>query len=90
MYTSLKGLMYSKTLCLIFSVNSDSSSFSSKRILSRCCISSFIAEIETYFSPDIKSVNLATGERAAFIDSRTMESCHVGIKCVVFYPHLKP
>ena len=50
---------------------------------------SFIAKIETYFLPDIKSVNYATGDKAAFTDSRTMVSCHVEIKCVVFLSSFK-
>ena len=56
---------------------------------SRCHISGFIAEIETYFSPDTKLVNSETGDRAAFTDSRTMVSCLFGIKYVVFLSSLK-
>ena len=81
--------VYSNLRCLIFLSIQISSSFSCKRVSSRCHINGFVAEIETYFSPDIKSVNSATGDRAAFTDSRTMVSCQVGIKCVVFLSSLK-
>ena len=77
---------YIQTYVVKFFVNLDSSFFS-KRMCIRCCISGFITEIETYFSPDIKST---TGNRAAFTDSRTMVSCHVGVNFVVFFYHLKP
>ena len=51
-------------------------------------ISGFIGEIEI-FSPDIKSVNSVTGERAAFTASRTMVSSSRAIsdKCMVMRPY---
>ena len=42
-----------------------------------------------FFTRHIKSVNSATGDRAAFTDSRTMVSYQVGIKSVVFLSSLK-